>query len=174
MAIFGDAMPIEEEWKDIPEFPGYAVSSFGRIWNKYRNREVAVNQTNWGHVKVCFTDRRLTRSVAVLVAEAFVEPPDELSDCVVLLDGNLNNIRADNIVWRPRQYAWRYARQVRTQQPLHYRNLPVVNLDLHVEYDSIIQAGMTEGVLFDDIWESTFMGRRPYPYHHKYRILERV
>lgn len=162
-----------EQWKVIPEFPDYLVSDFGRIWNQRRNREVTPNPNNWGYLKVSFTSARLTRTVASLVAEAFVDPMDDLSDCVVILDGDFTHVCAHNLVWRPRQFAWRYSRQLKTQQPLHYRNLPVLNTDRRIEYDSIIEAGMIEGVLFDDIWESTYLGRRPYPHHHKYRIIER-
>jgi hypothetical protein len=164
----------EEEWKIIPEFRDYEISNLGRVWNRIRDREVFPNPNNWGYLKVSFTPARLTRTVASLVAEAFVEPEDDLSDCVVILDGDFTNCRADNLVWRPRQFAWRYARQLKTQQPLHMRNLPVINTDTHVRYDSVIDCGIAEGMLFEDIWESTYLGRRPYPSHHRYRIVEEI
>lgn len=164
----------DEEWKIIPEFPDYEISNLGRVWNRRRDREVMPNPNNWGHLKVSFTPARLTRTVALLVAQAFVQPYDVVSNFVMLLDGNLTNCRADNIVWRPRQFAWRYARQLKTQQPLHMRNVPILNTDLHVEYDSVIECGMTEGMLFEDIWDSTWLGRRPYPYHHRYKIIDRT
>lgn len=165
---------MEEEWEEIPEFPGYSVSTFGRIWNNNRNKEVQTSVSNWGNVKVSFGPERATRSVAKLVAEAFVEPPDDLSDCLIFYDGNQRNVRADNIAWRPRQFAFYYSRQMRRGQPVHFRNLPIENIDLHIEYDSVVQAGMTEGVLFEDIWDSTYLGRRPYPFHYKYRIADRA
>jgi len=165
---------MEELWSRIPEFPDFSVSNFGRIWNNRRNREQMTSVNNWGHVKTSFGPERITRSVGLLVAEAFCEPPDELSNAIIFLDGNFLNVRSDNIMWRPTSFAWCYTRQLKKLQPLHYRNIPVLNLDLRVEYECIIEAGMTEGVLFDDIWDSTWRGRRPYPFHHKYRIVDRV
>lgn len=165
---------MEELWKIIPEFPDYSVSNFGRIWNTYRNREYKTTVNNWGNVKISFGPERITRSVGLLVAEAFVEPPDELSTSVIYLDGDFLNVRSDNIAWRPLSFAYYYSRQFKKQQPLHYKNIPVLNLDLRVEYECVIKAGITEGVLFDDIWDSTWRGRRPYPFHHKYQIVNRL
>lgn len=165
---------MEELWSIIPEFPDYAVSNLGKIRNIYSNREYTTTINNWGHVKISFGPERITRSVAVLVAEAFVEPPDELSTSIIHLDGNFENVRFDNLAWRPMSFSWYYTRQFKKQQPLHYKNIPVLNLDLYVEYECVIKAGTTEGVLFDDIWDSTWRGRRPYPFHYKYQIVHRL
>lgn len=165
---------LDELWEPIPEFPGYSISSFGRVFHNNTGKYMTPSPIQSGHLKVSFTRDRITRSVALLVAEAFIEPPDKLSDCVVVKNGDLSDVAAYNLCWRPRHFAWRYRRQFDRQAPLHYRNLSVLNVDLHIEYDCIIDAGISEGVLFIDIWESTYLGRRPYPFHHKYEITERV
>lgn len=163
---------VEELWKPVPEFPEYFVSNMGRFFHDTTFRFITPTPTQWGHLKISFTPERCTRSAALIVAEVFVEPYDELSDCVIVKNGDLWNIKASNLAWRPRQFAWRYARQFKKRQPLHYRNLPVRNVDTKADYECIIEAGITEGVMFADIWESTYTGRRPYPFHHKYRIVE--
>ena len=118
------------------------------------------------------TRRRFTRSVAMLVAQAFVEPPNFLSDTLVVLDGDLTHVAASNLVWRPRGFAWKYAHQLKVDQPLYYRNLPVFNVVKNVEYESIVAAGMYEGLLFDDIWRSTYSGIKTFPNSSIFEIVD--
>lgn len=158
---------IEEVWKNIPEFTNYDVSNLGRIYNRSRDMIMKTSPTNFGHRKITLQSdwdrRRYTRSVALLVAEAFCKPPNVLCDRLVVLDGDFNNVEAKNLAWRPKRFAWKYTHQLKVRQPIYYENLPVVNVTENVEYRNIIQAGMLEGLLFDDIWESTYTGRRVYP-----------
>lgn len=168
---------VEEVWADIPEFPKYQVSSLGRIFNTQRNILMSVSVTNHGHPKITLADEdgeRHTRSVALLVADAFVPGRDEPFDQVILLDGNLNNVQASNMAWRPRWFAWKYTRQLRCEQPRHFHNLPVLDVTTDFEYDSIIQAGTTEGLLFSSIWRSTYTGQSVYPTDSVFEVLERV
>lgn len=167
----------EEVWKVIPEFPSYQISSLGRVYNMRRDRMMSPNQNNHGHVKINLRGEhgldRHTRSVALLVGEAFVEKPDSRCNQVMMLDGDLSNVAATNLVWRPRWYAWKYVHQLRVPQPRHFHNLAVRNKE-GVEYESIIEAGMTEGLMFSDIWESTYTGKSLYPYRQTFEVIERV
>lgn len=167
----------EELWSIIPEFPNYQVSSLGRIFNRKTERLIQSTVTNHGHGKVnlyhAFNPSvSKTRSVAKLVAEAFVVPPNILCDEVVVLDGDYSNLRADNLVWRPTSFAWLYTRQLKEPKPLHYRNLRVNNISVMRAYDSIIEAGMTEGLLFADIWMSIHNGKEVFPYGHRFDVVE--
>ncbi len=108
------------------------------------------------------------------MAQAFVPSPNVLCDQVVLLDGTLTNVMAENLVWRPQWYAWKYARQCKIEQPRHYWNLAVENIDTGVRYQSIIEAGISEGLLFDSIWRSTYSGDPVYPNNHIFEIAEGV
>ncbi len=136
------------------------------------------SRTGFGNVKLTFksdyADERLTRSVALLVAEAFVEPMNEMCDHVIILDGDFTNLKADNLEWRPRWYAWKYARQFRLPQPIYYKNLEVHNTVTDSYYDSVIDAGITEGLLFADIWRSTYTGQKLFPHGFSFEIVERV
>lgn len=158
---------VEEVWKVIPEFPSYKISNLGRVYSIRRDHIMRTSLNSSGHVKITlvsdYDGYRHTRSVAQFVAEAFVEPPDLLCDSVVLLDDNLENVAFWNLVWRPGWYAWKYARQLRKPIPLHFKNLRVVNLETAQKYDSIVEAGTTEGLLFDDIWRSTYTGAALFP-----------
>lgn len=176
-------MPPREIWTQIPEFPIYSVSNQGRIRNDTTKRIMSPTpSTMAGHMKISLlddhSDMRRTVSVAMLVAKAYVPVPDQFSNGVIVLNGKLWDLRADNLKWRPRWYAWKYRRQLLTPQPLAYQNLRVRNISNGQRYLSIIRCGMTEGVLFDDIWRSCNikLPNKPkiYPFGHMYEVIQRV
>lgn len=167
-----------ELWQPIPEFPTYLISNLGNIYNIRTERLMRTSVNNHGYMKITLMDdethERHTRAVALLVAQAFVEPPTRLCDHVIILDGDLTNVVATNLAWRPRWYAWKYFNQLKATQPLHYRNLVVCNITTGYYYDSVIQAGMRDGLLFESIWHSTYTREKTFPYGHIYEIDERV
>jgi hypothetical protein len=166
---------IEEVWKEIPEFPNYMISSFGRVYNRRRDKIMNTSLTNHGHTKITLKSEyggdRHTRSVALLVGEAFVHKPNPLCDQLILLDGDLSNAIADNMAWRPRWFAWKYRRQLLTEQPRHFHNLTVINKTAGIQYESIIECGMREGLLFEDIWTSCNTGRVVFPNRHIFEVV---
>ncbi len=168
----------EERWRTIPEFSNYLISDLGRVYNTKKDIFMRTSLTNHGHVKLTFkddwSDDRYTRSIALLVAEAFVEPINFMCDSLIILDGNFLNVAATNIAWRPRHHAWKYSRQLKVHQPIYYKNLEVHNLVTDSYYDSIIEAGMIEGLLFEDIWRSTYTGAALFPQGFSFEIVERV
>lgn len=167
----------DERWRMIPDFPTYEVSDLGNIWNTKFNKQMRTSVTSFGHVKISLVDRRTsirhTRSVAVLVAEAFVEPPNILCDQVVPLDADPTNLAAQNLVWRPKGFAWKYIHQFKIDQPVHYKNLPVRNMMTGDRYNSIIACSKNEGLLFDDVWRSTYTGDAIFPNDDCYEIINR-
>lgn len=168
---------MEEQWAVISEFPNYEVSNFGEIYNIRTRQIMRTSLTIFGHVKITLKGRdgeRYTRSVAQLVADAFVERPNMLCDKPIILDGNFRNVRADNLAWRPRWYAWKYTRQLKKPQPAHYQNLVVVDKRTGMGYRSILEAGIAEGLLFDDIYDSTWKGMPIFPYGSIFEVLKRV
>lgn len=163
----------EAQWANIREFPNYDINDRGEIYNRKIERYMSTSINNYGRVKITLTDlegRRFDRSVALMVAEAFVKPPNIFCDHVIVLDGDLSNVVADNLAWRPRGFARKYRMQLLREHPQHYHNLPVRNVTLDIPYDSVIDAGMTEGLIFDDVWRSTYSGSRCYPNGHAFEI----
>lgn len=166
----------EERWATLLEFPNYDISESGAILNTLTGRYLSPSFTNHGHLKVALAYRgtRYTRSVALLVAQNFVEPPDPLCDSIIMLNGKLEDVRASNLMWRPTWFAWKYTRQLRVDQPPQYTRLSVANMNTGMEYNSIVELCMAEGLLVDDVWRSTYKGISIYPTNNSYEITERV
>ncbi len=107
----------QEVWQTIPDFPSYLISNLGRVYNTKHDMIMRTSFTNFGHVKITLKidklSERFTRSVAQMVAEAFLEPPNWKCDQVIILDGDFSNVAASNLAWRPRWYTWKYTRQLK-------------------------------------------------------------
>lgn len=161
-----------EIWKQIPEFPDYEVSNYGRIAKIGSDRPMRMSFTGHGHGKIsllCDGDRR-TRSVALLVAQAFVEPPNELCDTVMVLNRHFEECAAYNLVWRPAWFVQNYSRQFKNQVPIHFQNLPITNVTRGINYPNIIETAMAEGLLFKDIWVSTYSESVVWPVMCQYVV----
>lgn len=165
-----------EVWSVIPEFTDYSISNIGRVYNNKLGVMMATSLTLQGHVKVSLrSDAGIRRTLAVswMVARAFVESPDILCDHVLLKDGNLQNVAATNLEWRPYWFCYRYALQMRTEPYRHYVNLPIYNCTNRRRYSSIVECGIREGLLFEDIWRSANTATSVYPYHYVFRVSTR-
>lgn len=166
-------MPIEN-WEPIPDHPDYLVSDRGQIYNRRMEKLMSLNTTLQGDLKVTLSDggERVTRSVRVLVATAFVEKPyymttfhkSAIPDTVIVLDGNQENVRAYNLAWRPRWFANQYARQFKVDiYPPEYYDRPVTNVGTGAIYRSIVEAAQTEGLLYHDVHRSASSHKPIYP-----------
>ena len=134
---------------------------------------MAESRTLQGDHKVTLSvgGERVTRSVRVLVAEAFVPKPpigpgfhkSAIPDTVIMLDNDQDNVTSYNLAWRPRWFAHKYARQFKQEQPLNYLTKPVENLTTGKVYSSIVEACTEEGLLFNDVFKSATTGISVYP-----------
>lgn len=120
---------ISEEWRNL-SFIGYAnydVSTFGRVRNNVRDRIVEQNPNRNGvmHVGLYSEGIRRNSGVARLVAQAFLEIPDDpIFDTVTHRDGDLCNNRVENLEWRPRWFAIKYQQEYK--DPIFYTNRHVI------------------------------------------------
>lgn len=143
-------------WHELEEFPDYAVSSLGEVFNIKTGmpRKLSINQH--GIVKVSmYKNRRelITRSVAVMVADAFVEGRTDLFNTPIHLDGDRENCRADNLMWRPRWFAVQYHRQFESDV-FHKMNVHIVDVDTGKEYYSVKEVCMDLGLYYNDVYRS--------------------
>lgn len=98
-------MTAVEEWRPVPGFPGYEVSSLGRVVSKRRRcpqiLKPWLDSHGYPRVGLRTDDGRALRSVHVVVATAFLGPrPD---GCEVRhLDGSPLNNTPENLAWGTR------------------------------------------------------------------------
>lgn len=149
------------EWEVIPDFPDYAVSSEGEIANIKTGIPRKMSKNQGGIVKISiYRGKELhTRALGVLVAEAFCEGQTSVFNTPVHLDGDKENNRAANLIWRPRWFAVRYHRQF-LYPSFHRRFVHFEDVDSGREYFSIKEACMLHGILMEDIYKS-FEDRTP-------------
>jgi hypothetical protein len=164
----------EEVWKEIDGFPRYSVSNLGRVMNIRTEKLVKPQLTPQGivYVPLYGSDQGFTRSVKVLVAKAFLDingfDPD-VFDTPINKDGDKTNNRVDNLVWRPRWFAVKYSRQFL----VHNVNVdvgPVYDLGTNTEYDNVYVVGVTFGLLFRDVYRSTYASTPVFPTEQVFRI----
>lgn len=161
-------------WKQIPEFPAYAVNNHGQVLKIETDRLMRISYTLQGNAKISLMglEGRRTLSVALLVARAFVVPPNPLSVSVVVLNGNQADLRAINLVWRTRSFVWSYTRQLVESQPIYFHNIRVLDVSTGIEYRNIIEAGQVLGLLYQDIWRSTYTGYATHPGNSIFEIVK--
>lgn len=148
-------MRTRERWHELAEFPDYAVSDLGEIVNIKTGmpRKTSINQQ--GIVKISLYQGRelITRSVAVIVAEAFVEGQTRFFNTPIHLDGDRENCAADNLMWRPRWFAVQYHRQFH-EEAFHRMNVPIEELNTGAFYNSVYEACTTLGLYYKDVYRS--------------------
>lgn len=150
-------------WAELDDFPDYAVSELGEIANIKTGmpRRTSINQQ--GIVKISLYQGRelITRSVAVMVAEAFVEGQSSFFNTPIHLDGDRLNCRAENLMWRPRWFAVQYHRQFNSEE-FYRMDVHIVHLQTGKEYHSVKDACMDLGLYYNDVYRS-YVHEQPIP-----------
>lgn len=149
-------MQTRERWEELEEFPDYAVSELGEIVNIKSGfpRKTSINQQGIVKISLYKNGKELiTRSVAVMVAEAFCEGQNEFFNTPIHLDGDRENCRADNLMWRPRWFAVQYHRQFQSPE-FHNSNVHIVDLESGIEFESVKEACMHFGLYYNDVYRS--------------------
>lgn len=120
------------EWTTIPEFPHYSVSSTGRVRNDQNNHILHPSPTSHGSYAVSLMRDgfQYKRSVAVLVAEAYIPYPESgedglEADTPVHINGRRDDASANNLLWTTRSSAINYHRYAkdaleRGEEPIPY------------------------------------------------------
>lgn len=103
------------DWRPIAGFDGYSVSSEGDIRNDFTGfllKRYILQNREFPVVGLMRQGRQFKRSVARLVANAYLEPHKlETFDTPICLDGDRTNCKVNNLTWRPLWFAVAYNRQ---------------------------------------------------------------
>lgn len=157
----------------IQDYEDYLISEIGEVYNQRTESFMAISRTMQGDRKVTLSQEgcRTTRSIRVLVAEAFVYNPNPHEtyeapafDTVVLLDGDKENIHPSNLTWRPKWFAQCYVLQMKRDYDEFVLSRPVLNAKTGQIHDSILACSVSEGVLIDDVIRSIRVGDTVFPH----------
>ena len=92
-----------EEWKEIPNFPKYSVSSQGRIRNTKKEyiRIPDNNSKGYARLRLVEKGKIIRKFVHRLVAELFIGNPEN-KEMVDHIDGDCKNNAVSNLRWATR------------------------------------------------------------------------
>jgi hypothetical protein len=164
-------------WAQIHEFPNYEVSRTGEVRSIKTGRLIATSRTQQGAVKVGLIDYdnvQRTRTVKVLVAEAFVDGHNHIFNTPIHRDGNQENNHAENLCWRPRWFAWKWKREqadLASGDFEHYYHEPIFEVVQQKYYEHVAHAAMECGCLPWDIFKSANKLERVFPDGLQFRFV---
>ena len=106
-------MSTAEQWKKVKGIDNYSISNFGRLRNDKIGIEKSTRLTKTGYVIATLKQDgvKYTRYIHRLVADAFVENPENLS-VVNHIDENKQNNRFDNLEWCTIEYNNKYGTRI--------------------------------------------------------------
>lgn len=162
-----------EIWREIYEFPGYSVSNMGRVRNDDSDRIMTMLRNQYGitHVSLMRNRKQYKRSVAVLVANAFLPTYEsEAFDTPVHLNGDRSDCRAENLIWRPRWFAVKYHRQFLNNR-VSIR-MTLVDEKTGDEFRNSMVAATTFGLLDSDILWAVQHDTTVWPTYQKFRVTD--
>lgn len=141
-----------EEWVPIPEFPGYSIDTLGRVRKDSDGHLMAMKENQYGVVYVGLTRNytQYQRSVARLVAKAFVKKPPGPFDTPINLNGDRYDNHVENLAWRPRWFAIKYNQQFRNRfhSPIER---PIRDLKTGEVYADSFECAVRNGLLESDV-----------------------
>jgi hypothetical protein len=96
------------EWKPVAGFPGYSVNRLGQVARNSTGRLLVPRLNQYGvlYVGLMREWQQCIRSLPRLVAKAFLDPPSDIFNTPIQLDGDPMNCRVENLTpaWPTYQY----------------------------------------------------------------------
>lgn len=155
-------------WSQCEDYPQYSVSPEGEVKSRQRRRVLKTRQNQRGVVMVNLMQDgvRVTRSVALLVAQAYLGGrPTPAYNSLIHLDGDKSNCHASNLMWRPRWYAVRYHKMFE-REPL---NVSIMIEDTGEVFGTIREMCMKYGLDETYSYLELCNGERSFHYNFKFR-----
>jgi hypothetical protein len=106
-----------------------------------------------------------------MVALAFLENPTDIFDTPIQLDGDPLNCRADNLMWRPRQYAVLYKRQFKERYD-HPINEPIHAINEREKFPNSLTAACRYGLLEREVVLSILNRTPAWPTMQRFELVE--
>lgn len=160
-------------WTPIPDFDRYSVSDEGEVRNDETNRILANTSNQQGIFIVGMMgddDKQYKRSVAVLVANAYLDPPaSDMFDTPIHINGEREDCSADNLAWRPRWFAIKYHKQFHDDHQGF--TVPIRDLKSGVVYPNSWEAALDNGLLEQEIVNATLRRTYVWPTYQEFTVI---
>lgn len=169
---------MREKWVPLNEFPGYLVSTDGRVMNDWGDR---IKQPSRNQQGVCVVNlhqggRQYLRSLAVLVANTFLYNPDvpRHFDTPIHLNGDRMDCRVDNLALRPRWFAIRYHQQFSEWERENRFGFkcPVMLIETEEVFPTSWEAAIKYGLLDREIFIATANRTYVFPHQFHFEVIE--
>jgi hypothetical protein len=161
-----------EQWKVIPAFPNYEVSNLGQVRNRNTGHILAqnINEYDVVFISIYKEGAQFKRSLARLVAKAFIPIPYPAYDTPINLDGDRWNNRVDNLVWRPRWFAVQYNRQFKS--PIYEFHIPYPIGDQHTgeSWANSFECARANGLLEKDVVRAILNRTEVWPTYQHFEV----
>ncbi len=161
-----------EYWLRITEFPRYSVSDQGRVRNDQTGRLMipALNQLGIPHVGLNHGGVNYRRSLAPLVARAFLRPHHQPAfDTPINLNGDREDNAVGNLMWRPRWFSVAFHRQFRMDRVAVWEE--IIELDTGEIFKHSREVVVRFGLLDFDVAQCIEFGKRIWPTHQRFGLL---
>lgn len=162
---------MEEKWKKIRNFD-YDVSNFGQVRSRKSGRIMRLSMNQYGCVCVGMMKdgEQKHRSVALLVAKAFLTHRYAAFDTPINLDGDRWNNHVDNLEWRPRWFAIKYNRQFK--EPYAWPiNRPIEDVATQEVSENSLECAIKYGLLEEDVVMSIMNRTVTWPTYQQFQIV---
>ena len=162
-----------EHWEPIPKFSNYSVSDRGSVRNDKFDKLLRLNQNQHGVVYVGLLRDGIQyhRSVARLVAKAFLASLSEVFDTPINRDGNRENNAVENLLWRPRWFAIKYHQQFMYPCLYHIAH-PLQDVKTEEISDNSFDCSKRYGILELDLVQAVAFNTVVWPTYQKFRVLK--
>lgn len=161
------------DWAQIDDFPGYSISHDGRVRNDDTGRLMVLTRNQHGLIQVGLTrdKHQYKRSVVLLVAHAYLEPPTPPAfNTPIQLDGDRSNCHAENLMWRPRWFAIKYRQQFYNGK--RGFDEPIVEIHSEEYFKTSWDAAVKYGLLDREIFIATLNRTYVWPTYQEFRLLQ--
>jgi hypothetical protein len=163
------------EWKPVAGFPGYSVNRLGQVARNSTGRLLVPRLNQYGvlYVGLMREWQQCIRSLPRLVAKAFLDPPSDIFNTPIQLDGDPMNCRVENLMWRPRWYAVYYKQQFqnRYDNPL---DVPIRSIADGERFINSFEAACRYGLLEREVVLSVLNRTPAWPTYQYFELIEDI
>lgn len=165
---------MQEEWLPVEGFDDYVVSNYGYVKNALTDRVLSSSPVQYGMLTVAMVKdgKQYRRSISGLVARAFLpDPAREDFNTPIHLDGDRQNCRVDNLLWRPRWFAVNYHLEWK-HRPFAGFHSDIRLMETGEVFDTLREPAQKYGMLEREIHRSLLQGTRVFPTGYTFIFLD--